>query len=291
MTTKDVRDKFRIEMNAKSDGAYNIFVNEELDEFVSFGIRQFYERRLSGLTSDRTSFEQWQKRSDDLRAVYTKYEATSFSGGIKNGCKWVSYAIPDDYWHMLSEDIDIVETNVVNGVSISNVIGTFDVFECTTDNLTARMNDSLGPHIYYKKQMRPLRMYKFNEPNNLIDDMVYLSVGQESSDDLLLLQVNNDTDLDVSNYDRQIDMYSVLYYKSPDNISLGKYYIEYMRKPNGFGIYSDEYIYAEFDETDKISQVPDYAWDEVLSIAIKHALENTSSYRIQTYNSERLEIQ
>ena len=265
MTTKDVRNRCRIELNAKSDGAYDLFVNEELDEFISFGIRQFYARRLSGFTSDRTSFEQWQKRSDDLRCVYAKSEISMDSvPATKNGVKIVHYTIPDDYLHMLSEDIEIIrntETYTSQGaIQITSApIGTFDVFECTTDNLTARMNDSLGEHIFSKNRMRPLRLYMF------LDDTSFTPAKRV--------------------------MKSALHYKAPSEISLGKYTIEYIKSPELFGIYSKAYKLPGYSDDTEINQVPDHAWDEVLSIAIKHALENSSSYRLQTYNAERAEIQ
>jgi hypothetical protein len=262
MTTKDVRNTFDIELNSKSDGAYDTFVNEEKDAFISFGIRQFYARRLSGLTSDRTSFEQWQKRSDDLRCVYTKAEITPSNPGARNGNKYSEYNIPDNYMHMLSEDIAIVETTKdENNANVETIIGSYDIMECTTDNLTSRLNNNLGDHIYDKGKIRPLRLYEFS--------------------------LSDDGGVPMPK------MKSVLYYKSPSNISIGKYSIEYIRKPNGFGLYSNEYsdIDNPFNEDKELAQVPDHAWDEVLSIAIKHAMENSSSYRIQTYNAERAEIQ
>lgn len=295
MTTKSVRDRFQIEMNAKSDGSYLTFVNEEIDEFISFGIRQFYARRLSGFTPDRTSFEQWQKRSDDLKCVYTQHNCELFATGTKNGSKWKSFIIPSDYQHMLSEDASVV--SITNNVPTE--IGLFDVYECTTDNFTARLNDSLGPHIYDKKKVRPLRLYQFTRPIDPIYGPAYLAIDSDGSN-LNLLDVDSTSSayLNVTNEDDKPFMYSTLYYKSPENIDVNKYTIEYIRIPNMFGMYSEEYAASvaglvgyEFDETRNITQVPDYAWDEVLSIAIKHALENSSSYRIQTYQQEKLEIQ
>lgn len=273
MTTKDVRERSRIELNAKSDGAYDIFVNEELDEFVSFGIRQFYARRLNGFTSDRTSFEQGQKRSDDLRCIYTKEEISSFENGIKNGISWSSFKIPDNYQHMLSEDVKVISTTGISPVIITE-IGVFDVVECTTENLTARLNDSLGSHILYMDRLRPLRLYTFEQ-----------AMIPDPNEDPI------DPDILIPDPTKKMDMYSVVYYKAPIGISIDKYIIEYIRKPNEFGIYSDGYDESSFNEDDEINQVPDYAWDEVLSIALKHALENTSSYRVQTYSQESALVQ
>ena len=287
MTTKDVRNMFDIELNAKSDGAYDTFVNEEKDAYISFGIRQFYARRLSGLTSDRTSFEQWQKRSDDLRCVYTKDSITAIATGIKNGNKYSEYNIPDNYWHMLSEDVDVVDTTD----NVETILGSYDVMECTTDNLTSRLNNTLGDHIYDKKRIRPLRLYVFGMTDSNWYDPTMLDLDALDIEGTNIFTIDGENILSLTNDSPMPRMRSVLYYKSPSNISLGSYSIEYIRKPNNFGVYSVEYRDGTLDEDLELAQIPDYAWDEVLSIAIKHALENSSSYRIQTYNAERAEIQ
>lgn len=294
MTTKDVRKKFDIELNISSDGSYDLFVNEEKDEFISFGIRQFYARRLSGLTSDRTSFEQWQKRSDDLRCVYTKKQLLPVNSGVKNGNKYNEYDIPGDYWHMLSEDAEVMQSSIDNnGDVVDTVISICDVMECTTDNLTSRLNNTLGDHIYSKKKIRPLRMYEFNIPGSAWYNPTLMDVDilDPNNETFALSYNNNDDFISISVDSPMPKMRSILYYKSPEDISIGKYSIEYIRRPNGFGVYSDEYKLGTFNEDVELAQVPNYAWDEVLSIAIKHALENSSSYRLQTYNAERAEIQ
>lgn len=293
MTTKDVRKKFDIELNISSDGSYDTFVNEEKDEFISFGIRQFYARRLSGFTSDRTSFEQWQKRSDDLRCVYTKAQLEPVNSGVKNGNKYNEYDIPGDYWHMLSEDVDIVSTiRNENNEDVVTTIGSFDVTECTTDNLTSRLNNTLGDHIYSKNKVRPLRLYTFNVPGSSWYEPTILDTDiLDQNNETFALTYNDNDFLSITVDSPMPKMRSILYYKSPDNIKATTYTIEYIRRPNGFGLYSIENKSGIFNEDVEIAQVPDYAWDEVLSIAIKHALENSSSYRIQTYNAERAEIQ
>jgi len=273
MTTKEVRNNFRIDLDKMSAGAYDTFLNEEIDYFASFAIRQFYARRMAGTTSDRTSFEQWQKRADDLKYVYAKAEISKTDSGMKNNSKWESFKIPDDYQHMLSEDVSVISTTGTSPEVIKE-IGTFDVLECTTDNITERLNNTMSVHILYMNTMRPLRLYTFS-PATIPDPEI----------------IPTDPDITITDPTGKTDMFSVVYYIAPDDISIDKYTIEYIKKPNGFGMYSDGYNSETFSDTAKINQVPDYAWDEVLSIAIKHALENTSSNRIQTYAAEKVEIQ
>ena len=245
----------RIELNIMSDGAYDSFVNEELDQFVSFAIRQFYARRLSGFTPDRTSFEEGQKRSDDMKYVYAYEDIAPSYTGTRNGSKFTSFKLPSNYWHMMSEDAEI--TSQTAFPDDEDYARQFDVYECTTDNLTERLRNSLSSHIYDKGTIRPLRLYNSKE------------------------SPSGDTTFSLA----------TLYYKGPSDMYISKYSIEYIKKPQGFGLYSPGYSKASFNEDKEINQVPDHAWDEVMAITTRHALENTSSYRNQSYQAETALVQ
>lgn len=86
---------------------------------------------------------------------------------------------------------------------------------------------------------------------------------------------------------------STLYYKEEPGISFEKYRVGYLKKPDGFGQYSSLYKIQghQFDAAAEIKQVPDHAWDEVLSLAVGYALENVESARTRTYTSQQQMIQ
>lgn len=262
MTTNLAREYFRIECDKRSVGAYDTFILSEIDHHISFAIRQFYERRLSGFTKDRTSFEEWQKRSEDLRPVYGIFTASNIVVGNKRGCKYAKILLPgeDELWHVLSEECKFTKRPPSKG-AITDIY--CDVYECTSENITSRINNSLGDHIYYANKIRPLRVFTFE------DDM--LSMNQLGPNKRI--------------------MSSELYYIDRDDVllPLSSYKVEYIKKPGGFGTTIPGYTEANANEN--IYQVPDYAWDDVISIAVSHALENNGSPRVGTYSQEQQLIQ
>lgn len=259
MTTEKAREIFRVECDKRSIGAYDTFIVDEIDYFISFAIRQFYERRLSGFTKDGASFEEWQKRIEDLRPVYRREELVRLWSGESRGCSSARYRLPDSskFWHLLSEECVFEKNDPEEG---NRFIHT-DVYESTTENITARINNSLGDHIYYGGKVRPLRLFVFEDKN------------------------------DYNSPDKR-DMIAELYYidreskLDPKSI---KYEIEYVSAPLPFGV--EDPGYSEAFAHKPIHQIPEYAWDDVISIAVSHALENIGSPRVGTYAQEQQLIQ
>lgn len=253
MTTNLAREAFRIVCDKRSIGAYDTFLTSEIDYFFSFAIRQFYERRLSGFTKDRTSFEEWQKRSEDLRPVYGLFTKTNPAIDTKKGCKHASIDLPpeDTLWHVLSE-----ECTFIKRTSGQEVVS--DVYECTTDTLNARISNSLGDHVYHANRVRPLRLFTFKDiPGSTERTMV---------SELYFIDAN--------------DALS----------SIKSYSVEYIKQPGAFGTMITGWNEAT-DAGEQIFQVPAYAWDEIVSIAASAALENSSSPRVNTYSMEQQLIQ
>lgn len=278
MTTTELRTGFKISLDARDEGSYDLFVQQEIDFFISQAIRQFYARRLSGLTSDGTSFEQWQKRSDDMSVLYREKTFDNIQTAIEKfkqgqpdntadisieaGLIKASFRMPDDYWHMMNEDCIFESVKYFSDASDRRRV--FDVYECTTDNITKRMRSRLSPHHYRAGEIMPLRV--------IVGEAVMKPavVGVDAS-----------------------PVVSSLYYKEEPGISFEKYRVGYLCKPDGFGRYSSDYktLGSQFDANAKIKQVPDHAWDEILSLAVGYALENVESARTRTYPSQQQVIQ
>lgn len=276
MTTAELRTGFKISLDARDEGSYDLFIQQEIDFFISQAIRQFYARRLSGLTSDRTSFEQWQKRSDDMSVLYREKTFDNIQtviekkkqGQVDNnvdvnieaGLIKISFPMPIDYWHMMNEDCIFESDKYFQDASDRRRV--FDVYECTTDNLTKRLRSRLSPHHFRAGEIMPLRVITGEE---ILSPSVF--------------KVNPTV--------------STLYYKEEPGISFEKYRVGYLKKPDGFGQYSSLYKIQgpQFDAAAEIKQVPDHAWDEVLSLAVGYALENVESARTRTYTSQQQMIQ
>lgn len=66
--------------------------------------------------------------------------------------------------------------------------------------------------------------------------------------------------------------------------SIDKYNMSYICKPSEVNWYSTTPGYS--NSTTELENVPDHAWDEIVKLAVKAAIENISDYRYQSYSQE-----
>lgn len=85
-------------------------------------------------------------------------------------------------------------------------------------------------------------------------------------------------------YARPIRVYmdGSIYLFTDGNYSIDKYTITYISKPVDVDWYSTD---NDKDSYELVS-VPDHAWDEIISMAAKSAIENIADSRYQTYSAE-----
>jgi len=146
----------------KTDGlTYPAFETEELDFWINEAIDRFVKTRYSGMNVKGESFEQSQKRVDDLRTLVT--EARIAGGALQTGNtdKPNSYTIavgsfPADYMLFLNDEVSITFTHEVTGASTT--VRSFPI-ECTSDTYSALINDPYSEHRLHLSTARPLRMF------------------------------------------------------------------------------------------------------------------------------------
>ena len=85
-------------------------------------------------------------------------------------------------------------------------------------------------------------------------------------------------------YARPIRVYmnSKIYLFTDGNYSIDKYVINYISSP----VEVDWYSQVNDKNTYQLVSVPDHAWDEIISMATKAAIENIADSRYQTYSAE-----
>lgn len=146
----------------KTEGlVYAAFEVEEIDAWLNEAIDRFIKTRYSGTNVKRESFEQSQKRTDDLRTLVT--EARIAGGVLQNGAtdKPNSYLIPVasfpvNYLFFLNDEVTITFNHEVTGTSTT--IRTYPV-PCTSDMYSASVNDPYSEHRLHMSTARPLRMF------------------------------------------------------------------------------------------------------------------------------------
>lgn len=83
-------------------GRSPFFLPTEIDLFLNSAVEKFISKRAFGNNFRRTSFEEDQKRRDDLRNLIQNYVYSDLSPGIKPSSYSVN--LPEDYRHAISEE-------------------------------------------------------------------------------------------------------------------------------------------------------------------------------------------
>lgn len=133
----------QVEKPLTSDSLF--WLNQAVDKFVKL--------RFNTDQVHRTSYEQNEKRRNDLINLYKTTKYTQF-GIDDNNPKYDKYTVenyPDDFLFSLNEDAIITNNKGENPYSTS-------IFECTSDSFMYRVTNSLTDFHYKYGEARPLRV-------------------------------------------------------------------------------------------------------------------------------------
>lgn len=133
----------QVEKPLTSDSLF--WLNQAVDKFVKL--------RFNTDQVHRTSYEQNEKRRNDLINLYKTTKYTQFVIDDNNP-KYDKYTVenyPDDFLFALNEDAIITNNKGGNPYSTS-------IFECTSDSFMYRVTNSLTDFHYKYGEARPLRV-------------------------------------------------------------------------------------------------------------------------------------
>lgn len=133
----------QVEKPLTSDSLF--WLNQAVDKFVKL--------RFNTDQVHRTSYEQNEKRRNDLINLYktTKYTQFSIDDNNPKYDKYIVENYPDDFLFSLNEDTIITNNKGENPYSTS-------IFECTSDSFMYRVTNSLTDFHYKYGEARPLRV-------------------------------------------------------------------------------------------------------------------------------------
>ena len=161
MDRDEMHEGFDMEVD-KSSSLYNPhFEDSDKDFWLNSAIQTFVKTRYSGLNIKGESFEQTQKRIDDLRTLVV--EAIITGGNLTSGTdKPNSYladlsSLSEPYWFTLGEEIS---TNFVPLGESSPQDYRFGVKECTVDTYREKIDDPYSEHILHYDTAKPLRLFQ-----------------------------------------------------------------------------------------------------------------------------------
>lgn len=133
----------QVEKPLTSDSLF--WLNQAVDKFVKL--------RFNTDQVHKTSYEQNEKRRNDLINLYkiTKYTQFSIDDNNPKYDKYTVENYPDDFLFSLNEDTIITNNKGENPYSTS-------IFECTSDSFMYRVTNSLTDFHYKYGEARPLRV-------------------------------------------------------------------------------------------------------------------------------------
>lgn len=133
----------QVEKPLTSDSLF--WLNQAVDKFVKL--------RFNTDQVHKTSYEQNEKRRNDLINLYktTKYTQFVIDDNNPKYDKYIVENYPDDFLFALNEDAIITNNKGGNPYSTS-------IFECTSDSFMYRVTNSLTDFHYKYGEARPLRV-------------------------------------------------------------------------------------------------------------------------------------
>lgn len=165
MTAYQILVSFETEIGKINDSVNKPLTVDSL-YWINQAVAKFVKLRFNGDFVHKTSFEQTEKRREDLINLFTtcSYKAIE-PDKVYSDYDIYSVEYPSDFLYILNEDITISD---LKGEHVTNT----HVFECTRDSYMHRINNSLTDFHYIRHKARPLRI-RTNEGCELLTDKQY----------------------------------------------------------------------------------------------------------------------
>jgi len=185
MTKSEMHIAFKIELDKVESLQYPAFLAAEIDYFFDRAQEQFIKSRYNGNNPTGTSFEQSQKRIDDLRFLVVEDTLSAlFDDDIvsppytgpkiseKPNCYVVDLtdvAADDPYMFLVGEECTITYTDRISHAIVNKIQ---PITECSANTYVAQVHDPLSPHRLHYNTASPLRLIK-SDYVELITDGTY----------------------------------------------------------------------------------------------------------------------
>lgn len=291
MTISDFHIAFKLELDKTNSLSYPSFEPEEIDYWLNNAIRKFVKTRAYGTNPKRTSFQQDQKRSDDLRSTFTDMNRVITSNDLVDTNTYV-VTYPTNYWFGLGENVDITFTDALN---VSHTY-TYDVTEATVDNYSAKLANSLSEYRLNNNKAKPIRFYNSDNTICLITD------GNYTISTYYLTYIKKPLVIDWYNPFKLLDTLVVNKVYPKGSIiwstsgNLVKYYMTTLESQSFASMQEVldavttnlvlELPYNTVSSLVEYGYLPEHTHDELIKLAVQMALENITDQRYQTYSNE-----
>lgn len=159
----ELQEAFEIELNVLDDGL-NKPKSMDTQWWLNRGLEKFWKTRYSGTNVKTSSFEQDQKRIDDLRTLVK----TIMLDPIEVSSSEYKVDFPEDYVILLGDTVGIQPANNVDNPcwevneSGEYVIKYGDTIEATVETIDRQLSNSLSEHLLKYCTAKPLKLVRGN---------------------------------------------------------------------------------------------------------------------------------
>lgn len=197
MTIEEMHTALELELDKSNALDTPSFTDNEKDWWLNSAIKKFVKTRYSGVNTKRESFEETQKRIDDLRTLVKSSDLSlaSTSDPYPNG---YYSAMPSDYWLTVGEEATI---------SVSGTTSRVGVTQCNQNQYRQKIDDPYSEHILHYGTAEPIRLFYENSVELISDGnysvstyhLTYLKAPQTVS-----LSTSTDCDLPFHTHDEVV---------------------------------------------------------------------------------------
>jgi hypothetical protein len=164
MTIQEMHQAVKLELDKTSALELPSFEPEEIDYWLNKAIITFIKSRYSGINLLRESFEQTQRRMDDIRILVTEFPFTSLTSGTTDIDKPYSYLVDldllvEDYLYRVGEEVEISYVDSYTSTTYTKRQG---ITECTSDTYRRYVDNPYSEHRLHHGEAKPLRLFKGN---------------------------------------------------------------------------------------------------------------------------------
>ena len=164
MTPRQMQSGFEYEL-AKHDSSAMV-ESDTIFYWLNQAIERLTKLKYSG-SEDGKSFEQTQKRIDDLRSLISE-ERLYLIPGIDGLNKPYSYVaeLPIDYWFTVQEETTCQFQDITGTTTINKRKG---VTQCTHDTYSSQIENPYSEHKIHYEEAKPLRLISGNSVELITD--------------------------------------------------------------------------------------------------------------------------
>lgn len=261
----------------KSDSLTTVhFEPEEKDYWLNLGIRTFVKTRYSGVNSKGESFEQSQKRTDDLRTLVKEVTISCEKGSNKpNSYIATIESLEYPYWFTLGEEVLIAYVSLMDSMTVvssgSLIVG--GVYKVLNDSVT-------NNGIVYPANSYFIAGATTYTGNGVVISASFSREGVKEVDvNHYTAWLSNPFSEHILHYEKakplRLFLGDTVELITDGNYQVLVYYLRYLKKPAVVSLVGN----IDCD-------LPEHTHDEIVKIAVNMALENIEHPRYQTHSRE-----